>query len=136
MVLTELVMSISCRLPGRLQRDFKGNFLVGNLRIEQCHGLRKFSRPIHSSWSSLLSTLIVSRYTSKLQLRSSKRLSLRLAGEVNIFISPILSSETPSWGTLSSLGPDHLHRARAIRNHILCLASIFWRNTSYETHYI
>ena len=42
--------------------DFKGNFsLVGNLRIEQ--DSRKFStRPIH--WSSLLSTLIASRYAS------------------------------------------------------------------------
>lgn len=42
--------------------DFKGNFsLVGNLRIEQS-SRKFFTRPIH--WSSLLSTLIASRYTS------------------------------------------------------------------------
>ena len=42
--------------------DFKGNFsLVGNLRIEQS-SMKFFTRPIH--WSSLLSTLIASRYTS------------------------------------------------------------------------
>jgi hypothetical protein len=42
--------------------DFKGNFsLVGNLCIEQS-SRKFFTRPIH--WSSLLSTLIASRYTS------------------------------------------------------------------------
>lgn len=42
--------------------DFKGNFsLVGNLRIEQS-SWKFFRRPIH--WSSLLSTLIASRYAS------------------------------------------------------------------------
>ena len=42
--------------------DLKGNFsLIGNLRIEQ-RSRKFFTRPIH--WSSLLSTLIASRYTS------------------------------------------------------------------------
>ena len=41
--------------------DFKGNFsFVGNLRIEQS-SRKFFTRPIH--WSSLLSTLIASRFT-------------------------------------------------------------------------
>ena len=42
--------------------DLKGNFsLVGNLRIEQS-SRKSFRRPIH--WSSLLSSLIASRYAS------------------------------------------------------------------------
>ena len=61
-----------------------------------------------------------------------------LANEVYVFISPILWPETPLWGMSSSFRrPDHSHRARGIRSHIIpCLASIFWRNTSHETHYI
>jgi hypothetical protein len=46
--------------------DFKGNFsLVANLRVEQRS--RFFTRPIH--WSSLISTLIASRYASSWVLK-------------------------------------------------------------------